>query len=97
MSYPSSVFIVKPARWIERYGFRPLHCNELDSFHLKYTNIGLQMGIQQVPKSFEEAADYMNSYEDKYMTFHPANAKLAASTTALFLSSVPSIFHPPAQ
>jgi hypothetical protein len=95
--YVLSVFIVEPARWIERYGFRPLHRNELDSFHLKYTNIGLQMGIQQVPKSFEEAADYMDSYEDKYMTFHPANAKLAASTTALFLSSVPSIFHPPAQ
>jgi hypothetical protein len=95
--YVLTVFIVEPARWIERCGFRPLHRNELDSFHLKYMNIGLQMGIQQVPKTFEEAAHYMDSYEEKYMNFHPANAKLAASTTALFLSSVPSIFHPPAQ
>ncbi|KAL3810877.1 hypothetical protein ACHAXA_003399 [Cyclostephanos tholiformis] len=95
--YVLSVFIVEPARWIERYGFRSLHRNELDSFHLKYMNIGIQMGIQKVPKTFEEAADYMDSYEEKYMTFHPANAKLAASTQALFLSTMPSIFHPLAQ
>ncbi|KAL3800112.1 hypothetical protein ACHAW5_002793 [Stephanodiscus triporus] len=95
--YVLTLFIVEPARWIERCGFRPLHRNELDSFHLKYMHIGLQMGIKQVPKTFEEAADYLDRYEEKYMVFHPANAKLATSTIALFLSPLPSIFHPPAQ
>ncbi len=55
------------------------------------------MGIQNVPNTFEEAAEYLDSYEEKYMAFHPANAKLAASTEALFLSTMPSILHPLAQ
>jgi hypothetical protein len=59
--------------------------------------IGIQMGIQNVPKTFEEAVNYMDSYDEKYMAFHPANAKLAVSTEAIFLTTVPSVLHPLAQ
>ena len=54
--YVLTIFIVEPVRWINRCGFRPLHRNEIEANHLKYMNIGIKMGIQHVPTTFEEAA-----------------------------------------
>ena len=92
--YVLTIFIVEPVRWINRCGFRPLHRNEIEANHLKYMNIGIKMGIQHVPTTFDEAASYLDKYEERYMIYHPTNAKLAESTTALFLSKLPSFVHP---
>ena len=92
--YILTIFIVEPVRWINRCGFRPLHRNEIMAYHLKYMYIGIQMGIQHVPTTYEDAAMYLDKYEERYMIYHPTNAKLAESTTELFLSKLPSSVHP---
>ncbi|KAL9190393.1 hypothetical protein ACHAXT_007604 [Thalassiosira profunda] len=92
--YVLCVFIVEPIRWVERFGFRSPHEKEKVAMHLRWKIIGEQMGIERIPQSYEEAAKYLDKYEEEYMVYADTNAQVANSTMELFLSIVPSFMHP---
>lgn len=92
--YVLCVFIVEPVRWISKYGYRCVHPIEKESSYIIWKDIGIKMGIRDIPESFENAAQYMDQYEEKFMVYHPNNVILAKSTLSFFLSIVPSFFRP---
>ena len=92
--YVLAVFIVEPIRWVALYGYRPAHEKEKVSSFLVWRNIGIKMGIKSIPNNFEEMAAYLDNYEAAYMRYHATNVVLADASRQLFLSVVPSVFHP---
>lgn len=92
--YVLSVFVVEPIRWVERYGFRCPHEKERYAMHLRWKIIGEQMGIKDIPPSYEEMAIYLDEYEEKYMVYAKSNVKVGTATTDLFLSILPPKLRP---
>lgn len=92
--YVLAVFIVEPIRWVAQYGYRPAHEKEKVSSYLIWKDIGVKMGIKSIPNNFEEMELYLDNYESTYMIYHKTNVALADASRSLFLSVVPSVFHP---
>src|SRR5262245_60373952 len=54
MLYVLSTFVVDPVRWIDSYGWRRLLPQERVAAYAFYREVGLRMGIRDIPGSFEE-------------------------------------------
>ena len=92
--YVLAVFIVEPMRWISMYGYRQPHSKEKHSSFLIWKDVGIKMGIKNTFSSYSDAETYLNDYEEKKMRFDDSNKILADASTRLFLSTLPSVFHP---
>lgn len=92
--YVLSVFIVEPIRWVERYGFRKPHNKERYAMHLRWKIIGEKMGIKDIPESYAKTERYLDAFEEKNMVFAESNVIVGNSTTALFLSILPTRVRP---
>lgn len=57
--------------------------------HLYWKCIGEQMGIQDIPNSYEQTLQYCESYEQRYMRYNESNVRPAKSTIELLLSKTP--------
>lgn len=92
--YVLSVFIVEPIRWARRYGYRQPHPKESFAMHLRWKVIGEQMGIKNIPPNYENTEAYLDDYEEKHMVYADSNVRVGRSTVNLFLSVIPTVFHP---
>jgi len=54
MLYVLSTFVIDPVRWIDRYGWRRLLPQERVAGYAFYREVGLRMGIRDIPGSFED-------------------------------------------
>ncbi len=87
--YVLSVFIVEPIDMVIKYGHRlPLE-KEKEAVYLTWKHIGEQMGIKNIPGSYEEVDQFLHRYEDKYMKYAESNDEIAHATMELLLSKVP--------
>lgn len=92
--YVLSTFIYEPIRWIDRFGWRPLLSVErLGYFHF-WRNIGLRMGIRDVPDDFQVLEAYNVEYEAKHFRYAESNARVGQATRELFVSWYPRILAP---
>ncbi|MEU5978282.1 oxygenase MpaB family protein [Streptomyces sp. NPDC047315] len=89
MRYVLCTFVVMPKRWIDRYGWRRLTDVELRACVGYYRHLGRQMGIQQVPATFEEFEDCLDSYEAEHFGWNEGGRAVAESTLALMASWYP--------
>ena len=87
--YVLSVFIVVPIHFITKYGYRNLHPKEILASYIVWKDIGIKMGIKDIPNSYIEIETYMFTYESKYMKYHIDNNTLGNATIELFLSDIP--------
>lgn len=92
--YTLAVFIIEPIVWVDKYGYRKSHPKEKEAMHNFWVDIGSKMGIKNIPKTWEETAQWMEEYEKSHMKFHKNNIIIKNSTLKLFLSIFPSIIHP---
>ncbi len=87
--YVLSTFIFEPIRWNERYGWRPMCEQErLAMFHF-WRQVGLRMGIEQIPDNYGAYDNFNRDYERRNFRFHAANQRTGEATRELFVSWFP--------
>ena len=87
--YVLAAFIVVPARWIERRGWRPLLPAERDASARFYLELARLMNIRDPPASYQEAAQLLDCYERKHMAPSAAGKVLMDKTQAIVVRKLP--------
>lgn len=86
-------FILEPIKFINAYGWRPLTKMEEVSRFLFWKEIGLRMGINNIPETIDELRVWHEEYEKKEQKFSPDNVICTKNTMDLFLRDVPKSLH----
>jgi hypothetical protein len=89
MRYVLSTFVVTPTRWLERFGWRPLSPGEVRASTLYYRELGRLMSIKNLPETYDNFSELLDSYEEEHFAFDPAGRRVADATTALLLTFYP--------
>lgn len=93
MLYVLSTFVYEPIEWIDTYGWRRLHPKErLAAYHF-YRQVGVRMGIKDIP-SYADFARFKLDYEERTFRYTEDNHKVGTYTLDLFCSWFPSALHP---
>jgi ER-bound oxygenase mpaB/B'/Rubber oxygenase, catalytic domain len=95
MRYVLTTFVVVPMRWLDRYGWRQLSEAERVASCNYYRELGRNMGIKDIPATYQEFATLMDSYERRHFAFDPA-ARTVADATLTLLTTFPPNHHAPA-
>ena len=94
MRYVLSTFIYDPIDWIDRYGWRRLTDHErLAAFHF-YREVGLRMGIRNLPEGFDELRRIKQEYERAAFRFAESNREIGAYTLDLLCGWYPRPLRP---
>ena len=92
--YVLSTFIYEPIRWNARFGWRPMCERErLAMFHF-WREVGLRMGIRDIPADYPELEHYNIDYERRHYRYTETNARVGAATVELFASWFPHSSRP---
>ncbi|EST07852.1 protein of unknown function DUF2236 [Kalmanozyma brasiliensis GHG001] len=91
--YTLSTFIIEPAKWIDRYEWRPLSALEKEALFALFYHIGRCMGIADIPETLDELMEWSVTYEKNYMRFQECNKEVADHTTNLLMYALPSCLH----
>ncbi|MGX6510368.1 oxygenase MpaB family protein [Rhodococcus sp. SJ-2] len=94
MLYVLSTFVYDPLDWIDQYGWRRLHPKErLASFYF-YRQVGIRMGIKDIPESFQEFHRFKLEYEQTMFDYSDDNHAIGTYTLELFKSWYPKALGP---
>jgi ER-bound oxygenase mpaB/B'/Rubber oxygenase, catalytic domain len=92
--YVLSTFIYEPIRWNARFGWRPMcEPERLAMFHF-WREVGLRMGIRNIPADYAELERYNIDYERRHYRYTETNARVGAATVELFASWFPRLSRP---
>lgn len=92
--YVLSTFVFVPLAWIERFGHRPPAAEErLALFHF-WRQVGLRMGMRDIPEEFEAFANFHRDYEAAQYRYADSNRRVGDATRALFASWFPRPLRP---
>lgn len=94
MLYTLSLFIFEPIIFCEKFEWRPLTQMEQEARYVFWREVGARMGIADIPRTRQGLWDWQAAYAEKVMVYAESNAKVAATTTAIFLSPQPEILKP---
>ncbi|MFC4604744.1 oxygenase MpaB family protein [Rhodococcus kronopolitis] len=94
MLYVLCTFIYEPLDWIDRYGWRPLNPHErLACFHF-YRQVGIRMGIRDIPDDFQALYRFKTDFEREHFRYTDDNHAIGVYTRDLFCSWFPRPFRP---
>ncbi|MBF4162348.1 oxygenase MpaB family protein [Nocardioides acrostichi] len=93
--YVLSTFVVVPKRWLDEFGKRPLDDVEVRASVNYYRALGRHMGIPDIPETFEEFAELMDSYEAEHFAFDEGGRRVADETLRLLARSYPAFLARP--
>lgn len=90
MLYVLSTFVFEPTRWHQKYGWRtPTQTEKLANFYF-WREVGIRMGIKDIPESYEEYERFNIEHEQKYFDYDDANHYIGEKTFEVFLSWYPA-------
>jgi hypothetical protein len=89
MRYVLSTFVVVPKRWNDAYGKRRLTRNEIDATVNYYRTLGKHLAITDIPETYEQFEELMDSYEAEHFAFDPGGRRVADVTLALVTTFYP--------
>lgn len=92
--YVLTTFVVVPVRWLQRYGWRPLHPHEVTAAYAYYREVGRRMGIKDIPASYDETAALMDAYEAEHFASGGPQTRTAVATRELLVSWLPGPLAP---
>jgi hypothetical protein len=92
--YVLATTIVGPKRFIDAYGWRPLHPHEIESMHKVTTRFGELMGIKGLPDSYEGYERFLDSYEAERFEYAPSNSRVAEASIRIVANWYPQILRP---
>ena len=84
--YVLSTFIFEPQRWLDRFGWRPLSDNERMAIFNYYRDLGMRMGISDIPEDMAEFETFNRDYETRQFRYADSNAAIGNKTLDLLLS-----------
>jgi hypothetical protein len=90
LRYVLATFVVVPARWMERFGWRPLSEHERVASVHYYRELGRHMGIRDVPTTFDGFATYLDDYEQEHFALDPGGRAVADATLDLMATFPPN-------
>jgi hypothetical protein len=94
MLYVLSTFVYEPIDWIDRFGWRPLSGKErLAGFHF-YREVGLRMGIKDVPTEMDAFRRFKVAYERDTFRYTETNRRVGTYTLELLCSWYPAVTRP---
>ncbi|KAF9137017.1 hypothetical protein BGX30_010628 [Mortierella sp. GBA39] len=92
--YTLALFVLEPVSWIDRLEWRKVTELEKNALLATWTFHGQNMKIENIPKTFDELAEWSQNYERENMVYAPSNVAIAQATTGLLLSKSPKALHP---
>ena len=78
--YVLATTLVAPKRFIDRYGYRPLHPHEVEAMARVTTRTGELMGIKDLPSTYDEYERLLDAYEAERFVPHPSNTRVAEAS-----------------
>lgn len=92
--YVLSTFIYEPIAWIDSFGWRPTCEQEKRGYYCFWREVGRQMGIRDIPPTFEAFEQWKREYERWYFRYAESNHRVGTLTCELFVSWYPQIVAP---
>lgn len=92
--YVLSVLIYEPVRWNQCYGWRLFTKTEKQSLFQFWQAVGKQMGIRNIPPTFETFEHFNQTYEAAHFCYSPDNQIIGEAVLALMQSWLPSLLAP---
>lgn len=89
-----STFILEPIAWIERYGWRKPGDNEKQALFYFFREVGIRMGLQNIPESLQAFRDFADRYETTHFVYADANKSVADATVEVVKGWMPSFARP---
>jgi uncharacterized protein (DUF2236 family) len=86
--------LVGPKRFIDRYGYRPLHPHEVESMTRVTTRLGELMGIRDLPATYADYERLLDSYEAEHFAPDPANTRVAEASIRIMTGWYPRPLRP---
>lgn len=86
--YTLSTFIFEPARWVARFGYRPMLEQERLAWYFFWCEVGRRMNINDIPASYTAFEQFNQAYEQTHFQYATTNQQVAAITRDLFLGFV---------
>jgi ER-bound oxygenase mpaB/B'/Rubber oxygenase, catalytic domain len=87
--YVLATFVVTPARWIQRFGWRTLTDHELAATTHYFHRMGRLMGIPAIPRSYAEFEALLDGEERRRFAPDPGGRAVADATLDLMASWYP--------
>lgn len=94
MLYVLATFVVVPKRWIDDYGWRKLTYDEVTASVNYYRKLGKHMNIKDMPETYQEFADLLDSYEAEHFAYDAGGRRVADMTLELLTTFYPRPFRP---
>lgn len=85
MRYVLSTFVMEPYRWNQRFGYRKATTHENIAGHKIWYELGVRMGIKDIPETFEAMLDMNIAYEKANFGYTEGGRKVADATVNLML------------
>lgn len=79
-AYVLATTVVGPKRFIDRYGYRPLHPHEVEAMYRVTTRFGELMGIKGLPDDYAGYERLHDDYEAQHLAFAPQNRRVAEAS-----------------
>lgn len=93
MLHTLSVFMIDPIRFIEKYEWRKLTQLEKVAKFVYWREIGLRMGIRDIPPTLEAFDEWVVAFEEHDMVFSENNRICMDTTVGLSLRTLPKFTH----
>jgi len=90
--YVLATFVVIPSRWIDAHGWRPLTAHERQATAAFYRELGLRMGLTDLPATYDDAARLLDDYERRELRDTDAGRALLAATQSVLRRRAPQPF-----
>ncbi|WP_040684785.1 oxygenase MpaB family protein [Nocardiopsis halotolerans] len=90
--YVLSTFVVMPVRWLNDYGYgwRSLSEHEIAASTNYYRKLGRHMGIKDIPETYEEFRDLLDSYEREHFAYTDGGRAVSDATLGLMVDFYPA-------
>ncbi|MGW8375385.1 oxygenase MpaB family protein [Streptomyces sp. ODS28] len=87
--YVLACFEIAPLRWCDAHGRRATTDAEKQATHAFYQALAKRMGIEAVPRSWEEFAVWMDEFEKQHYCYTPEAHRLWTSTREVLTNRAP--------
>lgn len=87
--YVLMTLLVIPVRWADTHGWRKLTNAEREASLAFYVELGSRMGLDPAPRTFAEAAAFLDDYEARNMKASPEGVALLEATAEALAVRLP--------